>query len=276
MRLPIAPRRAVGPVVDSAPVDTASSRGRSESVVEFFDVLDERKSVRAFALASITSSKIDMVLDAALLAPSAGDLQAYRIVVVEGIEGKAALAEAAHGQSFIRQASIVVVFLADPARSAAKYDRRGRELFSLQDATIAAAYAQLAATALGLASCWVGAFDDERVARVLKAPADLRPVAILPIGDPAEFRPDAAPVARCAGGARGIRFASLGNLIEKMGERDMESRTLREWLRQRGRRFYRHKSAKGTVGIGAITVRLGDREAELPPLGSHKICLPRR
>jgi nitroreductase len=63
---------------------------------------------------------------------------------------------------------------------------RGATLFSIQDATIAAAYAQLAATALNLASCWVGAFDDARVAAILGAPSRLRPVALMPIGQPAE------------------------------------------------------------------------------------------
>jgi nitroreductase len=80
----------------------------------------------------------------------------------------------------------VLCFLADERRSEAKYHERGARLFSIQDATIAAAYAQLAATAEGLASCWVGAFDEGRVAAILGAPARLRPVALMPIGYPAE------------------------------------------------------------------------------------------
>lgn len=59
---------------------------------------------------------------------------------------------------------------------------RGSELYCLQDATIVTAYAQLAATALGLASTWVGAFDEEAVAKVVEAPRSKRPIAILPIG----------------------------------------------------------------------------------------------
>jgi len=106
--------------------------------------------------------------------------------VVDSPEQKAGLAKAALGQSFIGDAAIVLVFLADVERSAVKYAQRGRTLFALQDATIAAAYAQLCATALGLASCWVGAFDDAQVANVLGAPAGLWPIAILPIGVPAE------------------------------------------------------------------------------------------
>jgi nitroreductase len=58
----------------------------------------------------------------------------------------------------------------------------GRSLFCIQDATIAACCAQLAATAQGLASCWVGYFDEAGVATALRAPAGFRPVAIMPIG----------------------------------------------------------------------------------------------
>jgi nitroreductase len=59
----------------------------------------------------------------------------------------------------------------------------------VQDATVAAAYAQLAATALGLATCWVGAFDEEAVARAAELPASQRPVAILSLGYAAEDPP---------------------------------------------------------------------------------------
>ncbi len=80
------------------------------------------------------------------------------------------------------QAPLVLVFCAHPARSAKKYGQRGATLYGVQDATIACAYAQLAATALGLASVWVGAFDDEAVRAAIGAGQDLLPVAILPIG----------------------------------------------------------------------------------------------
>ena len=81
---------------------------------------------------------------------------------------------------------MVLAFFADQQRAAAKYHKRGVELYSVQDATIACAYAQQAATQLGLGSVWVGAFDDAAVKRVLKAQGDWRPVALLPIGYPAE------------------------------------------------------------------------------------------
>lgn len=70
-------------------------------------------------------------------------------------------------------------------RSGYKHGGRSK-LFSVQDATIAAAYTQLTVQALGLATVWVGAFDEQKVSEIAKLPADQRPVAMLPIGHPAE------------------------------------------------------------------------------------------
>jgi nitroreductase len=154
--------------------------------MQFFDVIEARRSVRAFAAAEVERDKLDRILATARLAPSAGDLQAYQIVVIDGHETMAALAAAAFGQGFIAEARVVLVFCASPARSEAKYGERGARLYCLQDATIAACYAQLAAAAQGLASCWVGAFDEARVAAVLRLPAGLRPLTLMPIGHAAE------------------------------------------------------------------------------------------
>jgi nitroreductase len=154
--------------------------------MEFFDVLEARRSVRAFGEGPVEPAKLERVLAAARLAPSAGDLQSYRIAVIEDRKTKAALAAAALGQDFVAEAPTVLVFCADAKRSESRYGRRGATLFCIQDATIAACYAQLAASAEGLASCWVGAFDESAVAAALNAPPELRPVAIMPIGRAAE------------------------------------------------------------------------------------------
>ena len=154
--------------------------------MQFLEVIERRQSVRAFASRELEPEKLSALLGAVRLAPSAGDCQAYEIVVVQEPSGKAALAEAAYGQEFVASAPVVLAFVADPRRNVAKYGDRGASLYCIQDATIVAAYAQLAATALGLASCWVGAFDERRVAAALKASGSLRPVALMPIGYAAE------------------------------------------------------------------------------------------
>jgi nitroreductase len=154
--------------------------------MDFFEVIELRQSIRAFAANDIEQVKVERILATLCLAPSAGNLQAFLVVVVREQERKKRLDEAAYGPGFLTQAPIVLAFLADQHRSESKYGTRGTTLFSIQDATIAAAYGQLTATALGIASCWVGAFDEARVGTILGAPAHLRPVALMPLGYPAD------------------------------------------------------------------------------------------
>jgi nitroreductase len=165
--------------------------------MEFFDVIEARRSVRPFRDTTVEPEKLERILGAARLAPSAGDLQSYRIVVIDDAATKAALAAAALGQDFVAAAPVVLVFCADAKRCESRYGHRGATLFCVQDATIAACYAQLAAAGQGLASCWVGAFDEAAVAAALGAPPELRPVAIMPIGRAAEQpeRPHRRPLA---------------------------------------------------------------------------------
>lgn len=85
----------------------------------------------------------------------------------------------------------MLVFCKHPELNAEQYGDRGRELYAVQDATIACTFAMLAATALGLACVWVGAFDNEQVRKIIGAPIEQTPVCMLPLGyagKPAETR----------------------------------------------------------------------------------------
>jgi nitroreductase len=152
--------------------------------MEFFDVVDKRHSIRAYKDKEVEEEKLRKILETANKAPSAGNLQAYEIFVVKDQNKRKALAEAAFSQDFIVDAPVVLVFCSNPTRSSWKGKRGG--LYSLQDATIAACYAQLAVTALGLSSCWVGAFSEEEVLKILGSPKGLVPICIMPIGYAAE------------------------------------------------------------------------------------------
>ncbi len=152
----------------------------------FLELIKARRSIRTYAPRAIEPDKLDAILAAANAAPSAGNLQAYEILVVRDAGMRRDLVHAAFGQEFLSQVPVALVFFAHPDRSAAKYHQRGAGLYSVQDATIACAYAQLAATDLGLATVWVGAFDDAAVAKAVHAKPEWRPVAVLPIGYAAE------------------------------------------------------------------------------------------
>jgi nitroreductase len=168
------------PSVGMAPSAEAGARTMS-----FFDLITSRHSVREFRAEPVSDRTIERVVDAANRAPSAGDLQAYEVVVVRSASRRRLLARAAFEQRFVADAPVVLVFLTHPARNAERYGERGARLYSLQDATIAAAHAQLAVHALGLGSVWVGAFDDAAVLEAVEAPAGLGASSLLVVGYPA-------------------------------------------------------------------------------------------
>lgn len=154
--------------------------------MDFYSVLKKRHSIRAFEDKDIEKEKIENIISAAILAPSAGNLQSYKIFLVKNEQVKKEIAAACYDQEFVADAPVLLIFCADKERAYRKYEERGYALYSVQDATIAAAYAQLAATAEGLGSVWVGAFDPLEVSRILYLQPHFVPVAILPIGYPAE------------------------------------------------------------------------------------------
>mmetsp|Transcript_3069 Transcript_3069/g.4148 ORF Transcript_3069/g.4148 Transcript_3069/m.4148 type:complete len:186 (-) Transcript_3069:251-808(-) len=153
----------------------------------FWDVVDSRVSCREFSQEKVTAEEVSSILRAAQRSPSAGNLQARRIFIVEDKEILKKLANAAYDQQWIATAPIVFVFCAEYERSSWKYGKRGERLYCIQDATIACSYAQLACEAIeGLGSCWVGAFDEGLVASILGAEQPrFRPVSLLVVGKPA-------------------------------------------------------------------------------------------
>ncbi len=160
---------------------------------DFFETVRHRHSIRRYqADMPVEREKLHAILETASAAPSAGDLQAYKIIVVSNAEKRAALAKAAYGQGFIADAPICLVFCSDPERSASEYGERGRALYAVQDTTIAAAYTQLAIVAAGMGSTWVGHFDEAEIRKILGLEAQLTPIAMLSLGYPAEL-PEPTP-----------------------------------------------------------------------------------
>lgn len=149
------------------------------------EAIVKRSSVRRFKKEPVSRTVIENLLEAARWAPSAGNLQPWFFYVVTDPDLRRCLMLAALKQEFIAEAPVVIVACAEPARSARFYGDRGRELYCLQDTAAATQNILLAATAYGLGSCWVGAFDESRVQHCLGIPPELRPVAIVAIGYPA-------------------------------------------------------------------------------------------
>ncbi len=154
--------------------------------VEIMDVIRKRRSVRTFLPRELPEGTVEKLLEAAFWAPSGGNRQPWFFFVVRNPEIKGHLVDAAFGQSFLTEAPVVCVVCADPSRSGARYGVRGSSLYCIQDTAAAIQNMLLTATSMGLGTCWMGAFDESKVAEVIGCPEDLRPVAMIPIGYPAE------------------------------------------------------------------------------------------
>lgn len=139
-----------------------------------------------FSSRSVEGQKLDELLEAAKWAPSAGNMQARDFILVREQKTKEEIAKAALNQGFISEAPLVIIACANKRKSSKKYGSRGESLYSIQDATIAVQNILLVAHSIALGSCWVGAFDEEKVKEILEIPEGVRPIAIVPIGYPAE------------------------------------------------------------------------------------------
>ena len=163
-----------------------------EKALDVFEAIKNRRSVRAFTNQPVSDEEVEKLIDAAIWAPSAGNIQPWEFIVVRQHEVKRGLRKAALNQTFIEEAPVVIVVCANVWRSEQGYRSRGVNLFCLQDTAAATQNMLLAAHALGLATCWVGAFQEEEATKVLHIPSGLRPVAIIPVRHAAE-KPKARP-----------------------------------------------------------------------------------
>jgi nitroreductase len=154
--------------------------------MEFAEVICGRRSVRHFnPRVPVSDGEVRALLHAAVSAPTAGNIQPWRFYVVRSPEARERLA-AAVGQKWASAAPVVIVVCVDSRPCAARYGARGEQLYAIQDTAAAVQTLLLAAVDRGLASCWVGAFDESAVREAIGAPRPITPVAVLPVGRSAE------------------------------------------------------------------------------------------
>lgn len=148
--------------------------------MELMDVIKKRRSVRSYKSKPIPEEKLMKVLEAARLAPSAVNRQPWKFVVVREESKRRSLAVAAANQSFVGEAPVVIAAV---ATSPHHVMRSGVPSYAV-DLAIAVDRMTLAAADEGLGSCWIGAFDQDEVKRILKIPKNFKVVVLLPIGYP--------------------------------------------------------------------------------------------
>jgi nitroreductase len=159
--------------------------------MNILDIIRNRRSVRVFQKKEIPEEVIEKLIEALIWAPSAGNLQSRKFYFIFNDKIKEELVEAALGQDFIARAPLVIVGCADD-RITRRYGERGKNLYSICDVSASIQNLMLLGHSEGLATCWIGAFDERKVTEVLNLPENLRPIVILPVGYPAE-KPAAPP-----------------------------------------------------------------------------------
>lgn len=153
--------------------------------METIRAINERRSIRKFKNIDIKENILSILLNAAQMAPSAGNMQGRDYIIVTDEKIRQQLVKASSNQKFIEQAPIIIVFIANIERSSERYGKRGI-LYAIQDATASVMNMMLVAQDLGIGTCWIGAFDEDSVKAILRIPINLKPVAIIPVGYPDE------------------------------------------------------------------------------------------
>ena len=159
-----------------------------------FEAIQNRRSIRKFKPDPLPEGHLEKVLEAARLAPSAGNRQPWRFVVVEDYSTRVKLAELADHQTFVGTAPVVIAVFGDPDDSPAGY-RQDPMVAYKQDPMIAVEHMCLAAVELGLGTCWIGPaspnYDVEAIKTLLRVPERMYMTCLLPLG-----YPDQAPNSR--------------------------------------------------------------------------------
>ncbi len=154
--------------------------------MDIYEAIFDRRSIRRFIDKPVEEEKIAKILDAARWAPSVGNLQEWRFIIVNDNQKKSKLADAAVGQYWIKRAFVIIVVITNDERITRSYGKRGKEKYVKYDAAAAIQNMLLAAHSIGLGACWVGSFDESMVRRELTIPENISIHALIPIGYPAE------------------------------------------------------------------------------------------
>ncbi len=149
--------------------------------MDVYDVIKNRWSVRSYRPNAVEDEKLERIMEAARLAPSAANRQPWYFIIVRDDETKKALKEAYNAKWFYT-APVIICACGKPGEAWKRSD--GKSYLDV-DIAITMDHLILAATAEGLGTCWIGAFRPEIVKEVLELPDDLEPIALTPLGYPA-------------------------------------------------------------------------------------------
>lgn len=147
-----------------------------------FEAIKKRRSIRKYSEKLIEKEKLNRVLEAARLAPSAVNRQPWHFIVVADPTKKEGL-RAAYDREWFVKAPVIIVACVDPEEAWRRMD--GEEYWKV-DLAIVMQNLVLASTELGLGTCWIGAFNEDAAKKALGIPKNVRVIAMTPLGYPAE------------------------------------------------------------------------------------------
>jgi len=150
--------------------------------MQLLELMRSRHSIRGYSDREVEKEKLDYMIEAFRVAPSAKNIQPWHLIVVNNKDIINKLVPACNNQTFISEAPIVIAVIGDEMNA---YGGMGGYVSSLfVDIGIAFEHLVLAAWEQGLGTCWIGSFKEEEVKRILNVPRDLRVVALTPLGYP--------------------------------------------------------------------------------------------
>jgi nitroreductase len=153
--------------------------------MDFSELIQQRYSVRAYRPLPVEDEKLQRILEAARLAPTAANRQAFQIIVIH-TAGREAELKRIYKADFFTQAPIILGAIGVPAKNWIRRDQRN---YNDLDVGIVMDHLVLAATNQGLGTCWIGAFDPDEARKVLGLPAEVEPIAFTPLGYAADQGP---------------------------------------------------------------------------------------
>ena len=145
--------------------------------------------MRKYKNVPVEWEKVGIILNAALNSPSAGNIQNWKFIVVLDPEKRKKIAEACLEQYWMQNAPVHIVVCSEPEKAKRFYGVRGERLYSIQNCAAASQNIVLAAHSLGIGSCWVSAFEEDALKRILKIPDYVRPQNIITLGYAEEREP---------------------------------------------------------------------------------------
>ena len=136
--------------------------------MEVFDCIRTRRSIRRYKDKPVEWDKVVTILEAGRLAPSAGNLQNSKFIVVRDEEIRKKVAETALNQKWMEKAPIHIIVCSEPIKSKRFYGIRGERLYTIQDCAAAIENMLLTAHSLDLRACWVGAYEEDALRRAIR------------------------------------------------------------------------------------------------------------